>query len=242
MELEDKIILDIKNIKKHFKKLKVLKGINLKVKDGEKLAILGANGSGKTTLIEIICKIKKQNSGTIDYDFKGDSIKKSIGIQFQEGNWPDSLSAFDIIKFYKTIYLNITDKWIETLLKEFGLKDFYKRNLNNLSGGQKQRFNALLSILIKPELLILDELSNGLDIELKHRIIKFLKKWLLKTNTSLIFISHNPSEVENLCDNLAIIHEGKIYYENDIKSIIKEFGSVSNIMDIYFEGGLNGNR
>ncbi len=234
-EKNNKCLLNIKNITKNYGKTEVLRGINFKVFKGEKIAILGANGCGKTTLVELICRTKKFSSGSISYNFKNKSINNAIGVQFQEGNWPDSLSSFDIINFYKEIYPSVTKEWVDNLLSVFGLKEFYKRPLNRLSGGQKQRFNALLAVLHKPELLILDEISNGLDIQLKHNILVFLEEWLNESQSSLLIVSHNPTEVEYLCNRLVLIDKGKIIINMTVSDVIKKYNSVDNMMNLYFE-------
>ncbi len=236
---EKKYILEIKDLKKKFGPKQVLKGINLSLKLGDKLGVLGANGCGKTTLVEIICQTQKASSGKIIYNFQEKNPKKAIGIQFQEGNWPSSLSAKDIVKFYLEIYPYVKKSWINQIVESFGMTEFYSRSLNRLSGGQKQRFNAMLAILHKPELTILDEVSNGLDLELKHNIVKFLKEYLNDKKRNLIIVSHNPDLIQSLCNRLIIIDDGIILLNNSIKEIIKKYTSVSELMSNYFDEKLD---
>ncbi|AHF57882.1 ABC transporter ATP-binding protein [Spiroplasma eriocheiris] len=231
-------ILKINNLRKNYGKKEVLKDINLNVYQGENIAILGANGSGKTTLVEIICQTKTASGGEIHYHFSNDKIKENIGIQFQDGDWPDGLSAKDILEFYKALYPHVSEEETFALIKAFDLTEFFSRPLNRLSGGQRQRFNALLAVFHKPELIILDEVSTGLDIQLRHNILKFLKNMTQDHQKTIMLISHNPDEVEFLCDRLVILHEGKIYFDAKIKDVIDKYQGVAKLMDLYFEGGL----
>ncbi len=237
--MDNSVIVSIKDLKKSYNKsTEVLKGITLDIHKGEKIAILGANGSGKTTLVEIISDSHKPTSGKIDYNFKNKNIKFAIGIQFQEGNWPPGLSSHDLLQFYKKIYSDVTDERVKTLVKSFGMDEFVNKGLNKLSGGQKQRFNALLAILHNPELIILDEISNGLDLQLKHNILKFLKQYLKDNNNALLIVSHSPGDVEYLCDRIIIIDKGYCYFDMSVNEAIKKYKSIENLMNIYFDGKL----
>ena len=236
------IVLTITDLKKTYGSKVVLDGINFQMEKGERVAILGANGCGKTTLVEIICQTKKYTSGKIEYNFKNKDVKQAIGIQFQEGNWPSGLSAYDILVFYKAIYPKVTNEWVEKLVKSFDLTDFYKRSLIKLSGGQKQRFNALLAVFHNPEFIILDEISNGLDLQLKYNVLKFLKKLLDNNGSSLLIVSHSPDEVNFLCNRLVIIDKGKIFLNKTISDINKKYESVVKLMNMYFDGKLSENN
>ncbi len=236
------VLISIKDIKKQYLKNNVLNGITFDIHKKEKIAILGANGSGKTTLIEIISQSKNPNSGEIIYNLKTKNPKFQIGVQFQEGKWPPGLSSYDVLKFYKKIYFNVTDEHINSLVNAFHLTEFYKKPLNKLSGGQKQRFNALLAVLHNPQIIILDEISNGLDLQLKHEIMKFLKHYLKENENSLLIVSHSPGEVEALCDRLIIIDNGICFFDSSIKNVIEKYNSVEKLMNIYFEGKLNSNH
>ncbi|WP_338971252.1 ABC transporter ATP-binding protein [Spiroplasma endosymbiont of Panorpa germanica] len=229
--------ITIKDLSKEFGKKKVLKGLNLNIKKGERLAILGSNGCGKTTLVEMIAQTSKPTSGSIHFDLEGD-LKKEIGIQFQQGEWPAGICADDMLKFYRSIYPRFTLQWEEQLNKVFDIEEFRKRPIKKLSGGQKQRFNAMISMMNDPELVILDELTTGLDMQLQFSIITFFKEKLKKDNKTLLLVSHSPEEVELLCTRMIIINDGKVCFDRKITDAIKEFKSVRNIMDKHFEGSL----
>ncbi|AXK51258.1 ABC transporter ATP-binding protein [Spiroplasma alleghenense] len=232
-----KDFITIKNLKKEFGKKKVLQDLDLTIKKGERLAILGSNGCGKTTLVEMIAQTSKPTSGTIEFNLEGD-LKKEIGIQFQQGEWPAGICAEDMLKFYRSVYPRFTKDWEEQLNQVFDIEEFRKRSIRKLSGGQKQRFNAMISMMNDPELVILDELTTGLDMQLQFSIISFFKDKLKKDNKTLILVSHSPEEVELLCNRMVIIKDGKVAFDRKITEAIKEFKTIRNIMDKHFEGSL----
>lgn len=194
---------------------------------------------GKTTLVELICQTKKPTSGEINYYFDDDKIKEHIGVQFQEGNWPLGLSAYDIIDFYKGIYPYIKDETIKQLVEIFDLKKFYKKSLNKSSGGQRQRFNALLAVLHNPDLIILDEVTTGLDIQMRNNILKFLKQQAIEQEKTIILVSHNPDEIEYLCQRVILLHNSSILIDLTVQQVLEKYQSVAKMMFVYFEGGLS---
>ncbi|WP_026389280.1 ABC transporter ATP-binding protein [[Acholeplasma] multilocale] len=232
-----KDIIVVKDVHKDFGKKKVLKGLNLNIKQGDRIAILGSNGCGKTTLVEMIAQTSKPTSGTIDVNVSGE-MKKEIGIQFQMGEWPAGISADDMLKFYRAIYPKLTKEWEDELNKVFELDEFLKRPLKKLSGGQKQRFNAMISMMNKPEIVILDELTTGLDMQLQFQITDFFRETTKKNKQTLILVSHSATEVELLCNRMVIVNDGVIGFDRTIDQAIKEFGSVRNIMNKHFAGEL----
>ncbi len=230
-----KKIIEIKNLTKEFRKKVVLNKINLDIFQSDRLAIVGSNGAGKTTLVDIISFSVKKTSGTINYNFTQKN-SKSIGIQYQESQWPPGISANDVIKFNRKLKNNLSH--IDKLINVFEIKDFLKMQLCKLSSGQKQRFNALLSVISDPELLILDELSSGLDMNIQFKIIEFLKAYFKEKNKTLIIISHNSEEIELLANRVVILNKGKIFLDLPMKDITKKWGSVRELMIKYFKGDL----
>lgn len=230
-----KAIIEIKNLEKSFGKKTVLKDINWTVYEGERIAILGANGAGKTTLIEMIGQSSKPSKGSININLKG-NIKAQIGIQFQQGDWIPGLNAEDLIDFYHHLFPKFT-KAREKLLREvFEIEEFKKTSLTRLSGGQKQRFNAMLSVLNDPKIVILDELTVGLDMELQFKILNFFKASTKKEKQTLLIVSHNPEEVEMLCTRLIIVGQQKILFDDSINNVKKHYQGVRNLMEQYFGG------
>ncbi|WKX02780.1 ABC transporter ATP-binding protein [Candidatus Mycoplasma mahonii] len=228
-------ILKVKNISKQFGSLKVLDKVSFQMDKGEIIGLVGGNGAGKTTLSEIIAGIITPDSGTIKYimDYK-ETFKEKIGMQFQQFEYPSGLTVKDIISFARNLRkLKIANQDLKELLKIFRMEPFYKRRVNNLSGGQKQKLNILISMIHDPEFLILDELSTGLDILSRDEIIKFTKKLLIQNKSSCILISHQMTEIEELCSRVIVLVDGKIAQDRKIKDIKKTRASLSDyIKDI----------
>ncbi|ATG97754.1 ABC transporter ATP-binding protein [Mesoplasma lactucae] len=233
-------IVIVNNVHKSYPKKEVLKGLNLTVNRGDKIAVLGANGAGKSTLVDMIALTSKPTSGDIQINIPGSEteVKKEIGIQFQQGEWPAGITPKIMLNFYKQVFPRFTDEREKELIKVFGIEEFYKQQIKNLSGGQKQRFNAMISDLNNPQLLILDELTTGLDMKLQFQIINYFIATVEKEHQSLIIVSHRPDEVEALCNRAIIIHDGIVWFDDTVENIDKNYGGVKQLMQKYFDGDL----
>ena len=224
-------IIEVKHLNKMFGSFIALHDINLKIYPGERIGLIGSNGAGKTTLTEIIAGINSQTSGEIKYNFEyNKSPKEKIGMQFQQSVFPSGLTVKDLLKFsIRLRKIKISDKELKDLLKIFQMEDFYLRKARSLSGGQKQKLNILMSILHNPKVVILDELSTGLDIAAREDIIKFTNNILKKKKMTAILISHHMAEIRELCDKVFIMSNGKIIKEETIKEIEKKYGSLDKL-------------
>lgn len=231
-------IIEVKNVSKAFGKKVIFSDFNLEIKAGERVALMGANGCGKTTLVEMIAQISKPDAGQVKINLKN-NIKQEIGIQLQEGVWPTSITAQNMLDFYKAVYPKFTKEWEEKLKTVFEIDEFINRPLKKLSGGQKQRFNAMISIMNNPKIVILDELTTGLDMKLQFNIIDFFIKNTKEYGQTLLLVSHHPEEIEEMCERLIIIKDGKIWYDASVEATIKKYTSVRNLMNKYFKGELD---
>ncbi|MGL4647117.1 MAG: ABC transporter ATP-binding protein [Mycoplasmoidaceae bacterium] len=234
----NKEILKISNLSKSYgvRKQKVLDDINLDIRENENIAILGPNGAGKTTLVEIIAGINKPDSGSIDYlfDWKKTPMEK-IGIQFQGSSYPNGIKVRKIINFYIAVFdCAFNEEEIAILIKIFGIDEFINKNANSLSGGQLQRINALLSIIHKPKIIFLDEISTGLDISSSFRIKKFIKDFCLHNGTTIVLVSHDLSEIKYIAQKVVILLKGKIVASIYLSEIIEKYKSLENFLSKYF--------
>lgn len=245
--MNDSILINVENVSKVYSK-KTLHGtekfyandnVSLVIKRGERVGIIGANGAGKTTLVEMIAGLRTVTSGEIQYNFlgmrEGKSSKECIGLQFQNNLYPEGIKVRNILDYFINVFELDRNKIYGEYAKVFQLTTLLNKYANNLSGGQKQRLNALTSIMHHPELIILDEISTGLDIFARHEITTFISRTLEQFNLTLIAISHNMPEIEQLCDRVITIHKGKILYDEPLSKIIKEHGSLQVYVDKYFD-------
>ncbi len=208
--------LRVKNVKKTFGFKNVLKGVTFDIKKGEKLAMIGKNGAGKSTLINIIAQQTRMSSGEIRYGYASNRIEslERMGIQFQSLNYPEGFIVKDVIKFFnasveKTI--RMSNKELSDMISMFGIDKYLNQAIDRLSGGQQQRINILLALIKKPHLLILDEISTGLDVEsaevIKGYIDQFLQKY---PETALLLISHSQEEITEMSERTIVLEAGKI--------------------------------
>lgn len=220
-------------------KIKVVDNLNLEIYKNQNIALLGGNGAGKTTTVEMLIGILKPTSGNIEYYFNdgsnhNESAQTNIGIQFQDSSYPQGLSVNDVIYSMNKIYGNKSSpEELQKLIKIFGVDEFINNKASSLSGGQHQRLNALLAIINKPKLLILDELSTGLDIKIKTRLVSFLNDYIKEIDCTLILISHDINEIEILADRIIIMNKGRIVFDALKTEIIEKYGSISQCLKEY---------
>jgi len=206
-----------------------LKNINLKVKQGEILAMLGPNGAGKTTLISIICGIVTPSSGTVKID--GFDIIKDyretrsrIGMVPQELNLESFETVFDTVSYSRGLYGKYPKpKHIEKILKDLSLWDKKNQRLRQLSGGMKRRVLIAKALSHEPKILFLDEPTAGVDVELRKDMWLVVEE-LRKTGVTIILTTHYIEEAEAIADRVAVINQGEIIVVEDKKELIKKMG------------------
>jgi lipopolysaccharide export system ATP-binding protein len=228
--------LELKNIKKSFKKKEILHGINLQIRSSEVFGLLGPNGAGKTTLFSLISGLEMTTSGKIfldEYDitFKDISFRASKGIIYlpQEPSVFRKLSVADNIKAaLQTKFKNIEikDKYT-SIMKEFDLFSLEKQISENLSGGQRRKLEIARAFALEPKFILLDEPFAGIDPltinEIKSIILKLRAK-----NVGVIISDHNAQATMDICDNISVINNGEIIASGNPSSI-KENNTVQQI-------------
>jgi len=206
-----------------------LKQINLKVKQGEILAMLGPNGAGKTTLISIICGIVKPSSGTVtidQFDIINDyrETRSRIGMVPQELNLESFETVFDTVSYSRGLYgKSPKPKHIEKVLKDLSLWDKKDQRLRQLSGGMKRRVLIAKALSHEPKILFLDEPTAGVDVELRRDMWLVVDE-LRKTGVTIILTTHYIEEAEAIADRVAVINQGEIIVVEDKKELIKKMG------------------
>jgi len=208
---------------------KALKGIDLNIKQGSFFGLLGPNGAGKTTTIGVLTGLVNKSSGNakilghdIIDDFK--LARKSIGLSPQEINLDVFFSIRQILLFqagYYGVTQKLAEDRVDTILKKLDL--YHKKNetSRHLSGGMKRRIQIAKALVHDPPILILDEPTAGVDIELRYMLWDYLKE-LNNEGKTILLTTHYIEEAEKLCDEIAIINNGEIIKQGETKSIIKE--------------------
>jgi ABC-2 type transport system ATP-binding protein len=206
-----------------------LKKVNLKVKQGEILAMLGPNGAGKTTLISIICGIVVPSSGTVTID--GFDIIKDyretrsrIGMVPQELNLESFETVWDTVSYSRGLYGKPPKpKHIVKILKDLSLWDKKEQRLRQLSGGMKRRVLIAKALSHEPKILFLDEPTAGVDVELRKDMWLVVEE-LRKTGVTIILTTHYIEEAEAIADRVAVINQGEIIVVENKKELIKKMG------------------
>lgn len=207
--MKDSIVI-VSNASRNYGAVQALNDVSFEVKEGEIFGIVGHNGSGKSTLVESIEGLKQLSHGEIKvfnmdpYKQRKDVYKK-LGVQLQDTEYPDNIKVGELCEMFSAFYKDPAD--YNHLLIELNLDKKKKRTVKRLSGGEKQRLSILLALLPKPKLLILDELTTGLDPEVRYQMRAALKS--IKMNgTSVILVSHYLDEIEELCDRFLWLQGG----------------------------------
>lgn len=215
-----------------------LKGISLEVEEGDFFAMLGPNGAGKSTTIGIICSLVAKTSGTVsvfdvDIDENFPAAKRNIGIVPQEFNFNQFEKVFDIV-FNQAGYYGLTPQLsrerAEKYLRELELWDKRDTQAFMLSGGMKRRLMIARALVHEPRLLILDEPTAGVDIEMRRAMWDFLKK-INREGTTIILTTHYLEEAEALCRHIAIINHGEIVEHSSIKALLRRLHREVFILD-----------
>ena len=213
--------------KTYSNQLKALIGINLKVEKGDFFALLGSNGAGKTTAIGIICGLLKSTSGSVeinglDQRTHVNKIKRMIGLMPQEFNFNPHEPNIEIL-INQAGYFGIprTEAKIqaEKLLKIMELWDRRFDIAQSLSGGMKRRLMLARALMHKPEILILDEPTAGVDVEIRQSMWLYLKQ-LNKEGVTIILTTHYLEEAESLCRNIAILDKGELVEQSNMKKLL----------------------
>ena len=226
-----KTAIQIKGLKKSYNNTPALKGVDIEISKGEFFGLLGPNGAGKTTTINILTGLVFKDAGTC-LVFEKDIVKDYRYTRFKIGIAAQELSVdwfFTIEKllYFQAGYYGISTKKAKTkvdeLLERLGLDKKRDSRLRQLSGGMKRRFQIAKALVHDPDILILDEPTAGVDVELRHDLWKYLKE-LHKKGKTILLTTHYIEEAELLCDNVAIIDEGTILKEGSPKQLTKELG------------------
>ena len=232
--------LEIKNLNKTYASgVVALKGIDLKVSEGDFFALLGPNGAGKSSTIGIIASLVTKSSGKvkifdIDIDQNFPEAKRMLGVVSQEINFNNFEKVFDIVTTqagYYGIPLKAAKEKTEVVLKRLGLWEKRDEQARNLSGGFKRRLMIAKALIHEPNLLILDEPTAGVDIELRREMWDFLNE-INANGTTIILTTHYLEEAAQLCKNIAIIDHGDLVENTSMKNLLSQLDVQGYVLDI----------
>ena len=232
--------LEIDNLKKIYSGgTEALKGISLKVKEGDLYALLGPNGAGKSSTIGIIGTLVTKSSGNvkifgIDLDENVAQAKSMLGVVSQEINFSQFEKVLDIVTTQAGFYgikKSIAQPKVEKMLKRLGLWDKRHDQARTLSGGFKRRLMIAKALIHEPKLLILDEPTAGVDIELRREMWDFLKE-INSNGTTIILTTHYLEEAEQLCRNIGIIDHGEIVVDTSMKELLRKLDVQGFVLDL----------
>ena len=232
--------LSISNLKKEYQGgIQALKGIDLQVDEGDFFALLGPNGAGKSTTIGIISSLVTKTSGQvkildIDIDENHSLAKKKLGVVGQEVNFNQFEKVEDIIKNQASYYglgFRKSKENAKYYMKKLDIWDKRNEQARKLSGGMKRRVMVAKALVNNPELLILDEPTAGVDIELRRSLWDFLTE-INDNGTSIILTTHYLEEAERLCRNIAIIDSGEIVENTSMQELLTRLEEETFIFDL----------
>lgn len=230
-----KDMIATKDLVKSFGDFLALNGASLTVHEGSVYGLVGPNGAGKSTLLRHVLGILRQDSGEVFID--GEPVWANDQLMQRVAFIPDELFFFpnanimDMRAFYRGLYPRFDDQRFESLSQVFATID-RKRPLRRLSKGMQKQAIFWLSLCCRPDILVLDEPVDGLDPVMRHQIWSLVMSDVAEQNTTVLVSSHNLRELEDVCDHVGIMHQGKVLLERSLEELE---GSVSKVQIAFAE-------
>ena len=230
-------ILKCENLHKSFRKKEILKDVSLEICSGDILGFIGPNGAGKTTTIKLILGLQKIGSGKViinSFDIQKNFEKAiaKVGAIIENPDLYMYMSGYDNLKLISNLYPNVDDARINEVIKLVGLENRINDKVSKYSLGMRQRLGVAQAILHKPNLLILDEPTNGLDPEGIKDLRELLVKLAKDENMGILISSHNLAELESFCNKVSIIKNGVIVETSDLETVKKEASEGNYIIEV----------
>lgn len=230
-------MLKINDLNKKFGEFNVLNDINISAETGQIYGLVGSNGCGKTTLLKHIMNIFKQDSGCIFLD--GDEVKEGTEIikdfYYVQDNlfFPYQYTLNKLFEYEKLMYKNISKDKFNYLVNFFNID--INKNLNKMSKGQRKQAAFVIAVATQPKVLLLDEIVDGLDAVIKRKFWEVLIQEIMDNEMIAIISSHDLKELDNICDKVAIMHEGKIIKEENLEKLKDEIKRIQFAVEGDFE-------
>ncbi len=228
-------LIEARGLTKDFGDFRAVNEVSFTVEKGEIFGLLGPNGAGKTTTLRMISGLLSPTAG--EATINGFSMqqsqmnaRRSLGFLTGDMDLYRRLNPREVLmyfgKLYETPKAELEER-VERLIEAFGITSFVDRHCEKLSTGQKQRVSIARTLVHDPQVVVLDEPTTGLDIMASEFILQFIRKMAKEEGKALIFSTHNLTEVERLCDRIAVVHQGNLVYLGDIDGIKAETGAAT---------------
>ncbi|HMN60052.1 MAG TPA: ABC transporter ATP-binding protein [Anaerolinea sp.] len=205
-------VIAVENLSKHYGSVAAVENLSFSVQRGEIFGVVGPNGAGKTTTVECLTGLRRADQGQIrvlgfDPRSAERELRRRVGVQLQQAALPDDILVWEAIDLFASFYPAPVD-W-RALLETWGLTEKARARFNTLSGGQKQRLFIALALVNDPELVILDELTTGLDPQARRATWELVER-LRDDGKTVLLVTHFMDEAERLCDRVAVIDRGRL--------------------------------
>ncbi len=227
--------LEIKNINKHYGSFNALSDVSLDVREGEFFALLGPNGAGKTTLISILAGLCVADSGStavMGKDVSSDYLeaRKKLGVVPQELVYDPFFTVREMLTIQSGYFgIRGNTDWIEEVTSGLGLQDKMDENMRTLSGGMKRRVLVAQALMHKPPVIILDEPTAGVDVELRRGLWKFMKN-LNSQGHTIVLTTHYLEEAEVLCERVGMLKNGRLAALDTTQNLLKRFSGIRLVL------------
>ncbi|KVE30362.1 ABC transporter ATP-binding protein [Burkholderia singularis] len=223
--------IEIRHVKKRYKSLQALKGVSLSVDEGEFFGLLGPNGAGKTTLISILAGLARADEGTVSVrghdvvkDFR--AARRALGVVPQELVFDPFFSVRETLRIQSGYFgLRRNDDWIDEVMDNLGLADKADSNMRALSGGMKRRVLVAQALVHRPPVIVLDEPTAGVDVELRQTLWKFISR-LNREGHTIVLTTHYLEEAQALCDRIAMLRRGEVVALERTRALLQRFSGL----------------
>jgi ABC-2 type transport system ATP-binding protein len=229
--------IEIRNVQKRYKALQALKGVSLTIQEGEFFGLLGPNGAGKTTLISILAGLSRADHGSISVlghdvvtDFR--AARRSLGVVPQELVFDPFFTVRETLRIQSGYFgLNRNDAWIDEVMEHLDLTEKADTNMRALSGGMKRRVLVAQALVHRPPVIVLDEPTAGVDVELRQTLWKFISR-LNREGHTIVLTTHYLEEAEALCDRIAMLRRGEVVALERTDALLQRFAGMQLVLGL----------
>ena len=227
--------IEIRNVKKRYQALQALKGVSFSIEEGEFFGLLGPNGAGKTTLISILAGLARADAGSVSvlgHDVVRDyrNARRKLGVVPQELVFDPFFSVRETLRIQSGYFgLTRNDDWIDEVMANLDLTDKAGANMRQLSGGMKRRVLVAQALVHRPPVIVLDEPTAGVDVELRQTLWKFISR-LNREGHTIVLTTHYLEEAEALCDRIAMLKRGEVVALERTASLLQRFAGTRLVL------------